>query len=329
MPEEVVPTPAESCHRQWVPEFGFCHVGDRVQDEKLSDASCPQNDERSFQNSSSLQFPEVAQARAEGDVERETRAWKLFLLAPRMLLTRPPRGGKVSRAKLVERCAAFARGEWIHLIKMCRADASGNTATSRRRRRDTGDDLTKRAKKALQLAQWGELSTARQALEGAAVAQGNERTLAQLTDPARRPELPRAPIPREFMEHNPHEQVELCGEVLLKNLRSSRRGAAGGPSSMIGEHLRVILDSESDSEALTAFARTLAVGEVPHEIVKAIRLGRMTALRKPDGGVRGIVVGDFLRRLVARTLAQQFSKAVLEATTPFQFALSTKQELRP
>ena len=35
--------------------------------------------------------------------------------------------------------------------------------------------------------------------------------------------------------------------------------------------------------------------------MKAIRLGRMTALSKPDGGVRGIVVGDFLRRLVART----------------------------
>ena len=73
-----------------------------------------------------------------------------------------------------------------------------------------------------------------------------------------------------------------------------------------------------------AFVPTFAVGEVPHEIMKAIRLGRMTTLRKPDGGVRGIVVGDFLRRLVARTLAQQFSKAVLEATAPFQFALSTK-----
>ena len=131
----------------------------------------------------------------------------------------------------------------------------------------------------------------------------------------------RAPIAREFMEHNPHEQVELCGEVLLKNLRSARRGVAKGPSGMTGEHLRVILDSESDSEAFTAFARTLAVGEVPHEIVKAIRLGRMTALRELDGGVRSIVVGDFLRRLVACTLAQQFSKAVLEATAPFQFAL--------
>ena len=73
-----------------------------------------------------------------------------------------------------------------------------------------------------------------------------------------------------------------------------------------------------------AFARTFAVGEVPHEIMKAIRLGRMTALRKPDGGVWGIVVGNFLRRLVACTLAQQFSKAVLEATDGFMFALSTK-----
>ena len=48
------------------------------------------------------------------------------------------------------------------MIKICRADVeSGNTATSRRRGRHTGDDLTKRAKKALQLVQWGELSTAR------------------------------------------------------------------------------------------------------------------------------------------------------------------------
>ena len=76
--------------------------------------------------------------------------------------------------------------------------------------------------------------------------------------------------------------------------------------------------------ALCEFARVLAVGEVPHEVMKAILLGRMTALSKPDGGVRGIVVGDFLRRLVARTLAQQFSQAVLEAISPFQFALSTR-----
>ena len=36
-----------------------------------------------------------------------------------------------------------------------------------------------------------------------------------------------------------------------------------------------------------------------------------------DGGVKGIVVGDILRRLVARTMAKQFSKKVEAATAPF------------
>ena len=31
-----------------------------------------------------------------------------------------------------------------------------------------------------------------------------------------------------------------------------------------------------------------------------------------------------MRRLVARTIAQQYSEAVLQATSPFQFALSTR-----
>ena len=41
------------------------------------------------------------------------------------------------------------------------------------------------------------------------------------------------------------------------------------------------------------------------------------------GGVRGIVVGDVVRRLVARTMAQQISKAV-EAATALQYAMSTR-----
>ena len=36
-----------------------------------------------------------------------------------------------------------------------------------------------------------------------------------------------------------------------------------------------------------------------------VELGRMTALSKTDSGVRGIVAGDVVRILVARTSAQQ------------------------
>ena len=41
---------------------------------------------------------------------RATRAWKLLLLLPRMLLFRPPRGGLVPRKKLESRFAQFQAG---------------------------------------------------------------------------------------------------------------------------------------------------------------------------------------------------------------------------
>ena len=72
-------------------------------------------------------------------------------------------------------------------------------------------------------------------------------------------------------------------------------------------------------------ATDLARAQVPPGIAAAIGLGRIVALQKPKGRVRGIVVGDFLRRLVARSLAQFFfSSNLQEACQPFQFALSTR-----
>ena len=54
-----------------------------------------------------------------------------------------------------------------------------------------------------------------------------------------------------------------------------------------------------------------------------VRLGRLTALFKPDGGVRGIIAGDVVRRLVARTMSHQ-CPAVERATRPHQYAMTTK-----
>ena len=72
------------------------------------------------------------------------------------------------------------------------------------------------------------------------------------------------------------------------------------------------------------FASSWREAEVSQPIADAIRLGRMTALTKPNGGVRGIVAGDVIRRLTARTIAQQLDKVVEAATAPFQYALSTR-----
>ena len=85
-----------------------------------------------------------------------------------------------------------------------------------------------------------------------------------------------------------------------------------------------LLESDRILASVCQVAGFLARAENPASILSALRLGRMTALRKPSGGVRGIVVSDVLRRLVARTQAQQFAKKAETATAPFQYALSTR-----
>ena len=47
-------------------------------------------------------------------------------------------------------------------------------------------------------------------------------------------------------------------------------------------------------------------------------------MQKPNGRVRGLVMGDVLRRLVSRTLAQQMAQHFQDACSPFQYALSTR-----
>ena len=57
--------------------------------------------------------------------------------------------------------------------------------------------------------------------------------------------------------------------------------------------------------------RSLSGAEVFVEVVEGICLGRMTASRKPIGGVRGIIVGDTFRRAVSRSVAGSIPKCWL------------------
>ena len=186
-----------------------------------------------------------------------------------------------------------------------------------RRRRQNQDDVQKRADRALKLVQMGKLSAGRLALDGAQVADGNQATLNDLTDTRRRPAVPRAPLSQFVLESQP--EVFSDEGLFVQSLRSSRRGAAAGPSGMTADHLQPV-DTERDT---SLFQLALARGQAPVAAVEGVRMGRITTLKKPNGGIRGIVVGDILRRLVARTMAKQMAR-VEAATAPFQCALTTK-----
>ena len=140
------------------------------------------------------------------------------------------------------------------------------------------DDEAKRAARAMSLVQVGELSAARQALEAASMAPRTSATLRALSDPERRPPVPREGLSREVAE--PAEQFELEPTEFLTCLRKARRGAAPGPSGMTSDHLFPLLVSEADSELFTRVGSLLAVARVPHVILEAIRLGRLTALQQ-------------------------------------------------
>ena len=235
-----------------------------------------------------------------------------------MLLHRSPRGGPISRDKLIGRFDQFAVGHWGDLIDASHKCAQEAVTAFRRRQRRSTDPDAHRARRALQFVQMGELSSGRQALEGAELALGNRNTLDQLRQRLDRPREPIPELPRDTPLFNLDEKM------FNRNVRSAKKGAAAGPLGMTCDHLRPLLDSNPNMHLLFVVGEMFSRGQIPHNIVQLVKLGRMTALRKKDGGVRGIVAGEVIRRLVARTIAQQLNSAAAPATAPFQYALTTR-----
>ena len=194
--------------------------------------------------------------------DTELDGWKLFVLAPRMLLFRAPGAARVPLAELARRERLFCEGKWVQLLVESAAAARESTEASaapgRGRPADgSADDVRRRADRAAALAHMGELSAAAQALTASPLAPATSATLAALRDPERRPPTVQVPLDPP-LDPRSSPVVELCTRRLLANLRRARRGAAAGPSGCTNEHLRVLLDEESCTQLLGRVAGRLA-----------------------------------------------------------------------
>ena len=107
-------------------------------------------------------------------------------------------------------------------------------------------------------------------------------------------------------------------------LHTSKRGSAAGLSGATVELDKLVLDDAAALEAFTYAVNVAARTQAPQVALDAMAPSRLTALRKPNGGVRSIATGDVFRRLVSRALARAFSGEPDAATRPFQFALQTR-----
>ena len=219
---------------------------------------------------------------------------------------------------MVSRADDFVRGRWIDLLENIHD-------TSRQPRPAKGEtqEHERRGRAALGRVRQGQVSRARQELTGAALAPKTLETLAQLQE--RRPQERVREIPQEVMEFVPDRPLELDFKLFTKCLQNAPSGCAQGlevAPTRCCERALMIQKCSSSSSGQQKIARLHL--SMPETIRSAFMSASMTALQKPDGRVRGIATGTSFRRLVARTLARQFGKAVEATCAPFQFALSTR-----
>ena len=116
--------------------------------------------------------------------------------------------------------------------------------------------------------------------------------------------------------------MRLTSTAVARSLREAKRGSAPGLSGARAEHYKLWLGHADDVELLTEAANLLPQAEVPYVVAEGVTLTRMTAIRKPGGGVRGMARGDMFRRFVSRALAA--ASVFDQATRPYQFALRTR-----
>ena len=209
----------------------------------------------------------------------------------------------MGRDELAKRADRLVRGQWSGLIAEVRSCTSRTCPVPK----NDADDHMRRGLAAQSRVQRGQVSRARHELTGAALAPKDEITLAELR--SRRPQSRAHDIPQAIIDYIPESPLQLDAKIFAKCLQTAPSGSAPGPGGCTNEMLRVCLDDVETLSLLISAAEDFARAETP-PAAQSFMLATVTALRKKDGGVRGIATGSSFRRLVAKTLAKQFSTAV-------------------
>ena len=107
------------------------------------------------------------------------------------------------------------------------------------------------------------------------------------------------------------------------------RGSAPGPSGLRPGHLQDAMKRKgAGAGLLSALARLTQAwvhGLLPADHAPALCAANLTPLRKPDGGVRPVAVGDTLRRLVGKALlATNVAKQQVSSLAPLQTGIGIK-----
>ena len=224
----------------------------------------------------------------------------------------------INKSILMIRFEMSMRDEWQTSIK-AREECAFKTVFVNTRRRRTEWGLKHRISQTESVIHLDELSTFRQVLE-----EVRERSRIDRDTRCIAEEI--SDVWRDLsvrIDPSQTRSLVCTGRRSLQELEDVKRGTTADPSEITKEHLQSLLEHPKGLQLFFQVAERLTRGQVVQEVQTGIRVARMTALRKTDGG-SAENRGNVVRRLAARKMSQQLMDAVQQATTPFQCVMTSK-----
>ena len=128
------------------------------------------------------------------------------------------------------------------------------------------------------------------------------------------------------------EPLEFSPEQVQSALDSFPKDSAHGKSCLKAQHLKDAVNCKSPVVAdralsnLTKLVNLLVAGEGVQEVIPFFCGAPLYALKKPEGGVRPIAIGETLRRLVGKCCARdEYTKSICQSLLePCQMGVSTR-----
>ncbi len=245
--------------------------------------------------------------------EREAE-WQLLFALPKLCLRNPPRGGRARRHQtqtsrwVAEKLLKAKRGMWKELWEEANACLEDMQQKQKPRSARSGRQWVR--DRVISLVAEGQYSRACKALVSRGVCEfdANVEKSLQEKHPQKGDWRKVGELGKKW-KGDEGGRLEFSPKVVEKALKSFPKGSAPGGSGCRAQHWLDGLDGllgdmrEDLGKRMTTVCEILANGEAPREIAKWIAGAPVYPLKKKGGGIRPVAVGEMVRRLVARLLA--------------------------